>query len=123
MHINEFVFANTRKQNAQTTVDLSHAFQVFMAKQSLCTIFCSSLPLSPFRMEALTTVAVNTIGPVVDVLESLSFIGVNTYVVKNAVLVSIENCILLHYKAVLMPVNCWISFSELLIFILNICGI
>lgn len=40
-------------------------------------------------METLTTVAINTIGPVVTVLESYSWIGVSTHFVKHAVLVSI----------------------------------
>ena len=41
-------------------------------------------------MEALTTIAVNTIGPCVEALEKLSFLGVNTHFVKNAFLVSNE---------------------------------
>jgi hypothetical protein len=39
-------------------------------------------------METLTKLAVMTIGPVVDVLESLSFIGVNTHIVKLDAVVS-----------------------------------
>lgn len=38
-------------------------------------------------MDSLNTLAVNTIGPVVDFLESLSWIGVNTHFVKHAVVV------------------------------------
>lgn len=43
-------------------------------------------------MEALTKLAVMTIGPVVDVLESLSFIGVNTHIVKLDAVVSFALC-------------------------------
>ena len=38
-------------------------------------------------MESLTALAINTIGPVVDKLESLSWIGVSSHIVKYAPLV------------------------------------
>lgn len=41
-------------------------------------------------MDSLHTLAVNTIGPVVDILESFSWIGVSTHFVKHAVLVSMQ---------------------------------
>jgi hypothetical protein len=72
-------------------------------------------------MDALHTLAVNTIGPVVDVLESLSWIGVNTHFVKNAVVVRIEPSIssltagshlaqLMHIRINTLPIwhNLWL---------------
>jgi hypothetical protein len=38
--------------------------------------------------ESLSKIAVTVLGPIVDQLESLSYIGVNTHFVKHAVVVS-----------------------------------
>lgn len=57
-------------------------------------------------METLTTVAINTIGPVVTVLESYSWIGVSTHFVKHAVLVSeLFSFISCRFYAVLIDVR------------------
>lgn len=55
-------------------------------------------------MDSLHTLAVKFIGPVVDVLESFSWIGVSTHFVKHAVLVS--EYIFIYKLDCLIPMYC-----------------